>query len=600
MHGFYKKIVVIDLSQESYQIQNVDDWVYREYLGGKGFSTWLLAQLNPKGVGPLAGENHLIFSTGPAIGSMIWGSSRYGVFTKSPLTGFYAESYSGGKVPEAIGATGFDAIVFKGKARQLSVVEITPDKIVFHNAEKLKGWDTFRTEAEVKQAYYQKKNKNWKSGCVVTGPAAENQVAFSIIKNDGWRCAGRAGTGTVMGSKYLKAVIFQGDLRRPVFDEKKLKAIAVTMAKESKTNPAVHAYKKMGTSQMVKVMNNAGAFPTKYWQYGICSHWQNISADALHAKCEIQPHSCAKCFMSCGRMTRVKQGRHKGLILEGPEYETIYAFGGLCMIDSIEEIVYLNHLCDSLGMDTITTGNLCAFAMEAFQQKKSDFRIDYGDSEQTASLISMIARKEGIGELLAQGILKTAEAWGMEDTAVHVKGMEPAGYDPRVLKGMGLGYASSDRGACHLRSTFYKPELSGMIPPDQIQGKAALFVDFEDRLTIFDTFVLCRFFRDMYDWPRLCDLVHTLTGLEVTKEDLQEIASRISSEARNFNLREGMTADHEQLPSGLYRKLRDSGAEITEQDMNVMFGEYYEIRGWERPTNGVILHPTRKPFCKRG
>jgi len=299
-------------------------------------------------------------------------------------------------------------------------------------------------------------------------------------------------------------------------------------------------------------------------------------------------------------MTRVKQGHHKGLLIEGPEYETIYAFGGLCMIDSIEEIVYLNHLCDSLGMDTITTGNLCAFAMEAFQQKKSDFRIDYGDSEQTASLISMIARKEGIGELLAQGILKTAEAWGMEDTAVHVKGMEPAGYDPRVLKGMGLGYASSDRGACHLRSTFYKPELSGMIPPDQIQGKAALFVDFEDRLTIFDTFVLCRFFRDMYDWPRLCDLVHTLTGLEVTKEDLQEIASRISSEARNFNLREGMTANHEQLPSGLYRKLRDSGAEITEQDMNFMFGEYYEIRGWERPTNGVILHPTRKPFCKRG
>lgn len=583
MHGFYKKIIIINLSQERYQIQGVDEWVYRKYLGGKGFSTWLLAQLNTRGVDPLAGENHLIFSTGPAIGSITWGSSRYGVFTKSPLTGFYVESYSGGKVPEAVGATGFDAIVLKGKARQLSIVEITPDAIKFHDAEKLKGWDTFRTEAHVKQAYYHKENKNWKSGCVVTGPAAENQVVFSTIKNDGWRCAGRAGTGTVMGSKNLKALVFQGDLRRPIFDEKKLKKIAVTMAKESKSHPAVQAYKKMGTSQMVRVMNNAGAFPTRYWQYGACPHWQDISADALHTRCEVKPHSCAKCFMSCGRMTEVTQGRHKGLILEGPEYETIYAFGGLCMIDSIEEIVYLNHLCDSLGMDTITTGNLCAFAMEAFQQKKSDFRIDYGDSGQTASLISMIARKESIGELLAQGILKTAEAWGMEDTAVHVKGMEPAGYDPRVLKGMGLGYASSPRGACHLRSTFYKPELSGMIPPDQIQGKAALFVDFEDRLTIFDTFVLCRFFRDMYEWPLLCDLVHALTGLEVTKEDLRNIASRISSEARNFNIREGMTADHERLPSGLYRKLKDSGAEITEQNMNAMFGEYYEIRGWERP-----------------
>lgn len=585
MYGFYKKIVIIDLSEETCEIQDVDERVYREYLGGKGFSTWLLARLNPQGVNPLAEENHLIFSTGPAIGSLTWGSSRYGVFTKSPLTGFYVESYSGGKVPEAVGATGFDAIVFKGKARQLSVVEITPEKISFHNAEKLRGYDTFQTEAEVKQAYYGETGKNQKAGCVVIGPAAENLVSFSIIKNDGWRCAGRAGTGTVMGSKNLKAVVFQGDCRRPVFDEKKLKEISVAMARASKTNPGVQAYKKMGTSQMVKVMNNAGAFPTKYWQYGSCSHWENISADALHTRCDVRPHSCAKCFMSCGRMTRVNQGRHKGLVLEGPEYETIYAFGGLCMIDSIEEVIYLNHLCDSLGMDTITTGNLCAFAMEAFQQKKSDFRIEYGDAEQTARLINMVARKQGIGALLAQGIARTAEAWGMNDTAVHVKGMEPAGYDPRVLKGMGLGYASSDRGACHLRSTFYKPELSGMIPSDQVHGKAELFVDFEDRLTIFDTFVLCRFFRDMYDWPLLCDLVHALTGLEVTRSDLKEIASRISSEARNYNLREGMKACHENLSAGLYRKLKDSGAEITEQDMNIMLGEYYGIRGWTAPAS---------------
>lgn len=590
MHGFYKKIVIIDLSNASYHIENIDDSVYRNYLGGKGLSTWLLNRLNPKGVEPLSEDNHLIFSTGPAIGSMTWGSSRYGVFTKSPLTGFYVESYSGGKVPEAIGATGFDAIIFKGKAEQLSVVEITPDKISFHNAQELKGRDTFSTEAEVKKRYYGGKDKKWKSGTVVIGPAAENQVSFSIIKNDGWRCAGRAGTGTVMGSKNLKAVVFHGDSKRPVFDEKKLKAISVALAKASKTNPAVHAYKTMGTSQMVKVLNNAGAFPTKYWQYGACPHWENINADALHTRCDVTPHACAKCFMSCGRMTRVKKGQYKDLILEGPEYETIYSFGGLCMIDSIEEIIYLNHLCDSLGIDTITAGNLCAFAMEAFQQKKSDFRIEYGNAQQTVCLINMIARKEGIGELLAQGIAKTARTWGMEDTAVHVKGMEPAGYDPRVLKGMGLGYATSDRGACHLRSTFYKPELSGMIPADQIKGKAELFIDFEDRLIIFDTVVLCRFFRDMYDWPLLCDLIHALTGLSVSKEDLREIASRISRDARHYNLQEGMTAEHEQLPSGLHKKLKDSGAEITERDMAIMLREYYQIRGWDPPDKADTSH----------
>lgn len=583
MYGFFKRIVFVNLSKETYRIKDMDTDIYKAYLGGKGLSTKLLSELNPKGVDPLSEENHLIFATGPATGTMTWGSSRYGVFTKSPLTGFYVESYSGGKVPEAVSATGFDAIIFKGRAKKLSIVEITPEKILFHNASQLSGMDTFNTENEVKKRYHKKENKSWKAGCVVIGPAAENQVAFSIIKNDGWRCAGRAGTGTVMGSKNLKAVVFQGDRKRTVYDAKKLKSIFVKLSKASKDNPAVHAYKTMGTSQMVDVMNAANAFPTEYWKYGSCSHREKINANALHSRCDVTSHACAKCFLSCGRMSHVLKGKHKGLTLEGPEYETIYAFGGLCMIDSIEEIIYLNHLCDSLGMDTITTGNLCAFAMEAWQKGKSDFHIEFGDSEKTAALVQMIAKKEGVGELLSHGIIKTAEEWGMEDTAVHVKGLEPAGFDPRTLKGMGLGYATSDRGACHLRATFYKPELSGVIPPDQIEGKAELFIDYEDRLTIFDTFILCRFFRDIYDWDLLCDLVHAITGLKVTITDLKKIASKISSEARKYNLQEGMNANHEKLPAALHKCRKDSGAVISKNDMDIMLGEYYALRGWVPP-----------------
>jgi aldehyde:ferredoxin oxidoreductase len=190
-------------------------------------------------------------------------------------------------------------------------------------------------------------------------------------------------------------------------------------------------------------------------------------------------------------------------MIEGPEYETIYAFGGLCMVTDMEDIAYLNDLCDRLGVDTITTGNLCALAMEATVRGKLTEGIEYGDVDAIAALIKKIAAREGIGDILADGIVPAARRWGVENIAIHVKGMEPAGYDPHVLKGMGLTFGTSPRGACHLRTTFYKPELAGMIPPEQIEGKAEMLVDYEDRLNIFDTLILCRFYRDLYPWEEL-------------------------------------------------------------------------------------------------
>ncbi|MCP3924749.1 MAG: aldehyde ferredoxin oxidoreductase family protein [Desulfobacterales bacterium] len=580
MHGFYNLIITINLSEISFKIEKIPDDILKRYLGGKGLATWLLYERNPEGVDPLSSENHLIFATGSVTGGTTWGASRYGVFTKSPLTGLYAESYSGGRVPEAVSATGFDAIIIKGKANGLKIIEVTPAGVLFHDAENLKGKDTFETEVYIKKRCLGRKKKNWKKGSVVIGPAGENGVAFSIIKNDGWRCAGRAGTGTVLGSKNIKGIIFSGDKKREVYDPKGLLELSKDLAKEAKDNPVANAYKSMGTSQMVKTMNNAGAFPTKYWSKGKAAHWEKISSDALHKRCEVKPHACAKCYLSCGRMTKILKGRHKGLVIEGPEYETIFAFGGLCMISSIEEIAYLNNICDSLGMDTITAGNLCAFAMKAYETGKSGFKITFGDADKTAELLKHISKKEGVGEILAKGIKKAAKEWNMVDDAVHVKGMEPAGYDPRVLKGMALSYATSDRGACHLRSTFYKPELAGMIDPDQIDGKAEMFIDFEDRLTIFDTFILCRFFRDLYPWELLETLITASTGLDGSKENLTDIAKNISDKVRSFNLREGMTESDEKLPNIFYRKLEDSGKVLDPDYFNELFENYKKIRGW--------------------
>jgi aldehyde:ferredoxin oxidoreductase len=582
MLGFHNRILFVDLTRRSLHVETPDAGILNGVLGGKGLASHLLLTLNPARVDPFNPDNHLIFATGPVCGSLVWGSSRYGVFTKSPQTHFYSESYAGGRVPEAMDAAGYDAVVINGKSEIPTVLVINPRGVAFYDAGNLWGMDTHQSEDEAVRRFAAKReDRKSRTGAVVIGPAGENQVCFSVIENDYWRSAGRTGAGSVMGSKKLKAIVFQGDCRRKLADRKAVHRFAKELAAEAKDHPQVAAYKSKGTPMMVKVVNEAGGFPTRYWSEGTYEKWQQISAEALHERCEVTPRACLKCFMACGRMTRVRSGRHAGLRLEGPEYETIYAFGGLCLIDSIEEIAYLNDICDRLGMDTITAGNLCGLTIEAARRGKIDYAIDYGQVDAMAGLLKKIAFRKGIGELLAQGIKPASEEWGLQDIAVHVKGLEPAGYDPRVLKGVGLGYATSDRGACHLRATFYKPELSGMIDPNTIEGKAAMFVDFEDRLTLFDALILCRFFRDLYPWESLCEMVQGITGIKADEMTLKEISANISNTVRTFNVREGLKAEDDRLPNRLYREALKGGHRISEAELEKMVSDYYRLRGWD-------------------
>jgi aldehyde:ferredoxin oxidoreductase len=578
MHGFYGKILKIDLNSKQFTSETISDDICERYLGGKGLAAYLLYELNPAGVDPLSPENTLIFATGPLGGSTIWGTCRYGVFTKSPLTGLFTESYSGGRTPDAIDATGFDAIVIQGQCAQPTVLSIHPEGVDFNDAGDIWGMETYAAEDAVNERFARSEYR--KKGAVVVGPAAENLIRFSVVENDYWRSAGRTGAGTVMGSKKLKGILFTGDRKRPHADESAVKEFSKNFMKEFKDHAAAQAYKTLGTPMLVKVTNLAGAFPTRYWTQGTWDQWEKISGEALVERMDPKPNACAKCFMACGQLGIVKEGRHEGLKIEGPEYETIYAFGGLCLIDSLEEIAYLNDICDRLGIDTITAGNLCGLTIEAARRKKIDYSIDYGDVDAIAELLHKIVRREGIGEVLAEGIRHAAKQWDLEDIAVHVKGLEPAGYDPRSLKGMGLAYATSDRGACHLRATFYKPELSGVIAPEQIEGKAELFLEFEDRLAIFDTLVFCRFYRDFYLWDKLGEIIRLVTGMEVDEASLREKASVIATQIRRFNLREGMTKQDERLPRALHQALKDSGKVITEDEMETMLKEYYQLHGW--------------------
>jgi aldehyde:ferredoxin oxidoreductase len=580
MFGYYKRILTIDLTTRSASIEPVADQVLAECFGGKGLATHLLLERNKPGVDPLSPDNHLIFSTGSFCGGRLWGGSRYGVYTKSPLTGFYAESYSGGKVPEAIDSTGFDAILLTGRAAAPVVLTITPDGVEFHVAGKLWGTDSMTAETEAIAKFAPNTSGYRKPGAVTIGPAGENMVKFALIANDKWRCAGRTGVGAVMGAKLVKAIVFQGDRKREYFDTVGVAQYAKEFAAKNSGHPGVKAYKAMGTTMMVSLMNTAGAFPAKYWSLGSCEHWEKISGEQYHQDHEIQPHACAKCFMACGRKAKIKKGRHTGLEIEGPEYETIYSFGGLCMVDDMAEIAHLNDLCDRLGMDTITAGNLCGLAIEAKARGKIDFDIEYGNVDQIASLVQMMSAREGIGDILADGIIPASRTWGLEDIAVHVKGLEPAGYDPRALKGMGLTFGTSPRGACHLRTTFYKPELSGLIPPEQIEDKAKMLIEYEDRLNVFDTLVLCRFYRDLYSWEELEQILCLVTGQPSAKSDLLKVARNIVNMTRTFNLREGLEARDDRLPKRLHKEALPSGKSLTAAEMEYMLQDYYRLRGW--------------------
>ena len=582
MNGFYNQILEIDLSDKSHLKEPVGGELLHSYLGGKGLATHLLLENNPPGVDPLSPENHLILTTGPVSGTPVWGSCRYGIYTKSPQTGFYSESYSGGSLGDYMARTGFDAVMLYGASTDPCWIEVSDQGVFFHSAGDLWGLDTFETEDRVKAWIKENRPDAKKSGVVCIGPAGENLVSFAVIENDYWRSAGRTGVGAVLGSKKVKAMAFWGRRNKDMADPDLIKKFVKGLARDAKDDPGVQAYKTKGTPMMVDIMSDVGSFPSRYWHRGRSDHRKKINADALHQHLQVTPNACLKCFIACGRLSVVKEGRHRGLEIEGPEYETIYAFGGLCQVDSVEEIAFLNDICDRLGMDTISAGNLCAFTIEAARQGKIDYPIDYNQPDQIAALLKDMAFRRGIGKTLAKGIRRAAEEWGMEDQAIHVKGMEPPGYDPRVLKGMGLAYGSSPRGACHLRSTFYKPELSRMIDPDQIEGKAEMFALWEDRLIIFDALILCRFYRDLYQWEELATIIKGVTGLELDTKQMRSIAGRISSATRRFNIREGLRPEDDKLPKRFYKEvLPETKKIITEEEMDRLLKDYYKVRGWD-------------------
>ena len=572
MKGFFNRILRVDLTERRFGYEDIGDEVLSGTLGGKGLGGYLLMKENPVGVGPFSPENGFFIAVGPITGTKMWSQSRFGVFSKSPATGGYGESYCGGALAPKIKGCGVDAIILEGKCEGLSYLVIDGNGVSFRDASALGGKDTVESEE------YILKRAPDGAGAMTIGPAGENRVVFACIKVDKWRSLGRGGMGAILGAKNVKGIAFAGTKKCEIADEGLLKKVIKDVAKKGRESPVTKKYQQLGTPMQVAVTNAQNCFPTRYWQSGHFEKWESISADYMQQNFEVKPKSCPNCFLNCTKSSRIKHGRHKGLELDGPEFETIYAIGGLNAIEGLEGVAWLNVVCDKLGIDTMSAGNISSFAIEACKRGKIDFAIDYNQPGRVAELYGLIAGNEGVGALLGKGIKYAAAELGLEDIAIHVKGLEPAGFDPRVLKGMGLTYAVAARGACHLRGTFYKAELSGEVDKNQIEGKAKLMIDYEDRAAIFDSLILCRFYRDFILWDGLAEIIEATTGMALSKEKLEILANDITQRTREYNRREGLGNSTDTLPRRFLTEATKEGATLTREQLETMVREYNLIR----------------------
>jgi len=567
----------IDLTTRTSREETVPPELIKEFIGAKGLGThYLCEEVGPQ-VEPLGPAAKLIFAIGPMAGTTMLGSNRYGLFFLSPLTGAYCESYSGGNLTPQFAKTGYKVVIVEGKADGHVYLEISETGVAFHSAEDLWGLDAYESEDKI----VARTDHRRAQACVI-GQAGERLVRFACVNNNKWHQLGRGGPGAVFGSKNLKGIVWHGEKKAEAARPDAYKALVRDLLERTKGDPGVAAYQRGGTLNMVRIMNGVNAFPTRYWRKGTLEGFERITVETMLAEHGTRNEACPPCTFKCVKHNFVFEGRHKGLEIEGPEYETAYVFGGLCEIKDLSEIMWLNDICDRLGVDSMTAGNLCALAIEASQRGLIDEKLEFGDPDCVGDFLTKMCLREGIGDIWADGVLRVEKEYGLEGIAVHVKGMEPAGYDPRVMKGMGLGFATTTRGACHLRATMYKPELIGLIDPQAIEGKAAMYCDWEDRLTIMDTLLYCRFYRDMVQWPYITAVVNAVIGTDYTEDDLHRIANRIVTMSHDFNAARGIGRASERLPDWVSDKPMDDEGALTfpQAEMEYMLADYYQIRGW--------------------
>lgn len=591
--GYMGKILYVDLTENSSQVQPLDERVAYLLLGGKGLGLWLLYKLAEKGVDPLSPSNPLIFATGPLTGTIAPTSSKLCVVSKSPATKTLLDSYCGGFFASELKFTGYDCLVIIGRAENPVVVVIDKGEVDIKSAENLWGLTTAETEGKLKRML----GEDFKVVC--TGPAGERLSPIAGIFSN-MRCAGRGGAGAVMGSKKLKAIALRGREPIEVYDSERFKKMTWiayrTLRMSESTARSMPAY---GTANILLTINEMGALPTRNFQTGRFDRAEEISGESFRETLWKADHACSlNCPIKCSKFALIEHGPFKGVKVDGPDYETIFSLGSNCGVSDKQAICSANYICDMYGVDTISTGCIVAFIMELYDRGKvtkqeiDDIEAKWSDAKAMIKLVEKIARGEGIGRFLNLGVREISKRYpNSESYAMEVKGLEIPGYEPRAAQGMGLCYAISERGACHLRAYTAGTELCGHLggidPLSYDRVKVLHAIDRQDEKAVVDSAILCFFTLFGLRLKEVYQMIISCTGFNYKDEsELKVVGERIITLARMFNVREGFGRKDDTLPDrSLTTPLPEGPARGETVHLEPMLNEYYRARGWDE--NGV-------------
>jgi len=594
------KILRVNLTNETTTTETFDPNLLKLYFGGRGVASKILAdEIDPK-VDPLAPENKLIFATGLLTGLAGPTTGRYMVVTKSPLTGCIACSNSGGFFGADLRKAGYFMIIVEGKSKQPVYLSIQDDVVKLQDASHLWGKDVHETTDAILTECGDSKAR---VSCI--GPAGEKLSKIAAVMNDSDRAAGRSGVGAVMGSKNLKAVVVRGTKTIDLEEKEKFQEVVRAKTRMLKEHPVTgEGLPKLGTKVLDNIINQGGLYPTKNFQFATFADVAEVSGEALVQKKYLTKNkACFACPIACGRVVELPDG-HKG---EGPEYETGWAFGADCGVKDLIAITKANFMCNELGLDTISAGCTIATAMELYEKgyiPKDDLENGpepvFGSSESVVYYTRKMAYREGkLGNLLAEGSYRLAEAYGHPELAMVVKKQELPAYDPRGVQGHGLQYATSNRGGCHVRGYMISPEVLGVpqkLDTQTLKDKPQWVKIFQDLTAVIDSSGFCLFSSFAFGADDYREMINAATGFDLSTEDVMKAGERIWALERKFNLAAGISPAEDTLPPRFFNEpLPDGPQKGAVSKVKEMLVEYYQLRHWD--DNGQIPEATLKELA---
>jgi aldehyde:ferredoxin oxidoreductase len=595
LKGYVGKILNIDLTHSKVHSEAMrEDWT-ESFIGGSGLGAKYLYEMTDETTDPLGPENPLIFMTGPFTGTSVPLSGRHAVVSRSPLTGIFGESDVGGSWGAFLKKAGYDGIRITGKSEKPVYIWINDEKVEIRDASHFWGRDTYDMDPLLKAETHE--------DAVISaiGQAGENQVLLASIMTDGrdGRAAGRCGMGAVMGSKHLKAIAVYGSRKVEVSHSQEVARLQKEYS--AMINKNAENFRKYGTAGSLSVFEAMGTLPLQNWKY--VGRWEEsaerINGFTMSETVLTGRYFCDACILGCGRRVKIDQGPYAGVDGAGPEYETLALLGSNCLIDDLEALCYANELCNRFGLDTISTGGVIAFGMEAFEkglitrEDTGGIELRWGCNGALIEMIKMIAYKKGFGEVLGKGVKKASGVIGKNslEFAPHIKGLELPAHDPRGYNAGATGFATSSRGACHLSGlshTFERvlksPEMGIPEPLDryQVEGKGILAAKSQNLMGMLDSLKLCKFI--LFGGVTITDIVkwyHLVTGREMTIDDFIKTGERIFNLKRLYNVRLGISRKDDTLPfRHLTFKRVGKGLTPNLPPLGQMLSEYYDYRGW--------------------